>query len=64
MVRSKIRVRPPSRHHRGLSGGAPLLEKNGFRKIAKASLPPAFPVMEVDTKFYHRRIGAADRGGS
>jgi N-acetylglutamate synthase-like GNAT family acetyltransferase len=31
-------------------------EKNGFSQIAKASLPPAFPVMEVDTKFYHRAI--------
>ncbi len=27
-------------------------EKNGFRVIAKAMLPPAFPVMNVDTKFY------------
>jgi N-acetylglutamate synthase-like GNAT family acetyltransferase len=28
-------------------------EKNGFREIAKAELPDAFPVMEVDTRFYH-----------
>ena len=34
-------------------------EKNGFREIAKASLPGAFPIMEVDTKFYHRRVEAA-----
>lgn len=27
-------------------------EKNEFREIAKANLPPAFPVMTVDTKFY------------
>lgn len=29
-------------------------EKNGFREIAKARLPPAFPMMAVDTKFYAR----------
>lgn len=29
-------------------------EKNGFREIAKADLPEAFPVMQVDTKFYAR----------
>ncbi len=28
-------------------------EKNGFSKIAKSRLPPNFPVMEVDTHFYH-----------
>jgi len=27
-------------------------EKNGFTEISGQSLPPAFPVMEVDTKFY------------
>jgi len=27
-------------------------EKNGFREIARASLPESFPVMAVDTKFY------------
>ena len=31
-------------------------EKHGFHEIAKASLPGAFPIMEVDTKFYHRRV--------
>ncbi len=27
-------------------------EKNGFAQIPKSDLPQAFPVMEVDTKFY------------
>ena len=27
-------------------------EKNGFNEIAKTSLPRAFPIMKVDTKFY------------
>ena len=27
-------------------------EKHGFQEIGKAELPAAFPVMEVDTKFY------------
>lgn len=31
-------------------------EKNGFSQIAKAALPESFPIMEVDTKFYHRRL--------
>ena len=30
-------------------------EKNGFVRIAKSYLPAAFPVMQVDTVFYHRR---------
>ena len=30
-------------------------EKNGFARIAKEDLPAAFPVMQVDTVFYHRR---------
>ena len=34
-------------------------ERNGFCEIAKSSLPPAFPIMEVDRKFYHRRLEAA-----
>ena len=29
-------------------------EKNGFREIEKAELPRAFPIMEVDTRFYRR----------
>ena len=28
-------------------------EKNGFVNVAEAALPAAFPVMKVDTKFYH-----------
>jgi N-acetylglutamate synthase-like GNAT family acetyltransferase len=28
-------------------------EKNGFSEIAKSALPPTFPIMEVDTRFYH-----------
>ena len=31
-------------------------EKNGFGEIAKSALPASFPVMEVDTKFYHRCV--------
>ena len=27
-------------------------EKNGFSEITPAGLPPAFPIMSVDTKFY------------
>lgn len=33
-------------------------EKNGFVRIAKTDLPAAFPVMQVDTIFYHRRTAA------
>lgn len=29
-------------------------EKNGFEKISREMLPPAFPVMKVDTVFYRR----------
>lgn len=31
-------------------------EKNGFAEIPKESLPPSFPVMSVDTKFYRLRL--------
>jgi GNAT superfamily N-acetyltransferase len=31
-------------------------EKNGFHEIVKSALPSAFPVMEVDTKFYRRSL--------
>lgn len=31
-------------------------EKNAFREIGRASLPPNFPVMGVDTKFYSRHL--------
>jgi N-acetylglutamate synthase-like GNAT family acetyltransferase len=32
-------------------------EKNEFTKIEKEDLPPSFPVMAVDTKFYQYRFG-------
>ena len=32
-------------------------EKNGFTELARADLPPAFPVMAVDTRFYVRLLG-------
>jgi GNAT superfamily N-acetyltransferase len=32
-------------------------EKNGFEEIARSELPAAFPVMDVDKKFYRRRLG-------
>jgi N-acetylglutamate synthase-like GNAT family acetyltransferase len=28
-------------------------EKNGFQEIAKTDLPEKFPIMAIDTKFYH-----------
>jgi len=31
-------------------------ERNGFDEITESQLPPAFPIMEVDKKFYHRRL--------
>ncbi len=31
-------------------------EKNGFSEVGRAELPPAFPVMAVDSTFYRRRI--------
>ena len=31
-------------------------EKNGFEEILKESLPTAFPIMSVDTKFYKYEI--------
>ena len=31
-------------------------EKNGFHKVEKVALPPNFPVMGVDTLFYHLSI--------
>lgn len=33
-------------------------EKSGFREIARAELPASFPVMVVDTRFYHLALGA------
>ena len=32
------------------------IEKNGFTEISKDKLPEAFPVMEVDSKFYTRGL--------
>lgn len=31
-------------------------EKNGFEEISKSDLPPAFPIMSVDVKFYRFKI--------
>ncbi|MET3134115.1 N-acetylglutamate synthase-like GNAT family acetyltransferase [Oxalobacteraceae bacterium GrIS 1.11] len=31
-------------------------EKNGFEAIGRDQLPPAFPVMEVDSTFYRRAL--------
>lgn len=31
-------------------------EKNGFSEIAREALPPAFPIMAVDSKFFHKGI--------
>jgi N-acetylglutamate synthase-like GNAT family acetyltransferase len=31
-------------------------EKNGFKEITKSQLPPAFPIMSVDTKFYGQQL--------
>jgi len=41
-------------------------EKNGFRQIPKDRLPPNFPVMSVDTRFYTRAVtaGVSPSGGS
>ena len=36
-------------------------EKNGFLEIPRAALPDAFPVMEVDSRFYRRAIRPAAR---
>ncbi|ARM87288.1 GCN5-related N-acetyltransferase protein [Rhizobium sp. CIAT894] len=32
-------------------------EKNGFTEIAKNTLPRAFPLMAVDSKFYRYKVG-------
>ena len=31
-------------------------EKNGFREIPREALPPSFPVMVVDTRFYELQL--------
>lgn len=33
-------------------------EKHGFVEIERAELPPSFPVMQVDSKFYRYSIGS------
>lgn len=33
--------------------------RNGFAEVPRSALPPAFPIMAVDTRFFHRRIEAA-----
>lgn len=35
-------------------------EKNGFVEIPKLGLPPTFPIMDVDTRFYHLRLPGHD----
>lgn len=35
-------------------------EKNGFIEIPRSTLPPEFPVMIVDSKFYRRGIARGD----
>lgn len=32
-------------------------ERNGFAQIPATDLPKAFPLMGVDTRFYHRKLG-------
>lgn len=41
-------------------------EKQGFREIAQRQLPPSFPVMSVDTRFYTRAVadGVSPSAGS
>jgi N-acetylglutamate synthase-like GNAT family acetyltransferase len=34
-------------------------EKNGFVEVAKSTLPPSFPIMVVDSKFYRLSLSAA-----
>jgi N-acetylglutamate synthase-like GNAT family acetyltransferase len=35
-------------------------EKNGFREISREALPPSFPVMVVDTRFYELQLHRAE----
>ncbi len=35
-------------------------EKNGFVEVPKESLPPSFPVMAVDSRFYRYNISDLD----
>src|SRR5512134_562210 len=36
-------------------------EKSGFDELLESDLPPGFPIMSVDTKFYRRRLEPAPR---
>src|SRR5262245_5251171 len=36
-------------------------QKNGFIEIAKGELPPAFPVMSVDSRFYRLALASGQR---
>jgi len=38
--------------------------KNGFSEIAQSALPPAFPIMAVDTRFFHRAVAAPAAAGA
>jgi hypothetical protein len=31
-------------------------QRNGFQQIASSELPPSFPKMALDTRFYHRAL--------
>lgn len=35
-------------------------EKNGFTEVSKSELPPSFPVMAVDSKFYCSHLARSD----
>jgi len=35
-------------------------QKSGFSEIARSALPQAFPIMRVDTRFFHRRVEVGD----
>jgi len=38
-------------------------EKNGFSEVARSALPPAFPIMNVDTRFFRRRVESVSTHG-
>ena len=39
-------------------------EKNGFERIDRSSLPPQFPVLEIDTRFYKYELTQSDISSS
>jgi GNAT superfamily N-acetyltransferase len=39
-------------------------EKNGFARAARSALPPGFPLMEVDTRFYRWTVSARPPSGA